>query len=139
MHSKANLLTLAGVKERKHSIYCRAPSRVSGQLVFKRPKVPHGFQGRVFKDRVREGDFGVPDQLMAILLIGWWGGNWSQHHQLSYSNSLIQTFLSKLSYWRLCACGQHRVKFFQLVRVSVSAKQLKGIGPKYYLSSLRRK
>ena len=36
-------------------------------------------------------------------------------------------------------CGQHTVNFFQLVGVSVSAKQLKGHGLEYYLQPLREK
>ena len=35
-------------------------------------KFPDGFQGKVFKDRVREGGCAVLDQLVDILLIGWW-------------------------------------------------------------------
>ena len=30
------------------------PSKENGQLMLKRPKVPDGFQGRVFKGKVRE-------------------------------------------------------------------------------------
>lgn len=33
----------------------------------------------------------------------------------------------------LCACEQHPVNFFHLVRLSISAKQLKGHGLEYYL------
>ena len=40
--------------------------------MFKRPEPPDGFLGKVFEDRVREGGCGVYDQLMDILLIGWW-------------------------------------------------------------------
>ena len=71
MHSKANLLTL-GCGEEKCSVYCRAPSKESRQLVLKRPELPEGFQGKVFKNRMREGCCGVCDQLVDILLIGWW-------------------------------------------------------------------
>ena len=34
------------------------PSKESRQLVLKRPKFLDGFQGKVFKDRVREGVVG---------------------------------------------------------------------------------
>ena len=68
-HSKANLL---GCDERKYSIYCRAPSKESQQLELKRPELLDGFQGDVFKDRVRGGEFGVCDELADILFIGWW-------------------------------------------------------------------
>ena len=46
------------------------PSKDSRQLVLKRPELTEGFQGKVFKDRVRKRDCGVYDQLMDILLIG---------------------------------------------------------------------
>ena len=35
-------------------------------------ELPEGFQGKLYKDRVRERSCGVCDQLMDILLIGWW-------------------------------------------------------------------
>ena len=40
--------------------------------MLKRPELLEGFQGKVFKDRVREGGC---DQLADILPIGWWCGN----------------------------------------------------------------
>ena len=42
--------------------------------MLKRPELPKDFQGKVFKDRVREGfvGCGVCDQLVDILLTGWW-------------------------------------------------------------------
>ena len=57
------------------------------------------------------------DQLVDILLIGWWGGKWE---------SASSTFWFQ-QVWGLCACEQHTVNFSHLVRVSVSAKQLKDI------------
>ena len=55
--SKANVLT-PGCGEGKYSIYCKVPSvgpsKENGQLMLRRPKLPNGFQGRVFKDSVRE-------------------------------------------------------------------------------------
>ena len=47
-------------------------ARSPGSLVLKRPKVLEGFQGKVFKDRVREEGYGMCDQFMGILLISWW-------------------------------------------------------------------
>ena len=41
-------------------------------LLLKRSELPDGFQGKVFKDKLREGSCGVHAQLMEILLIGWW-------------------------------------------------------------------
>ena len=44
-HSKANLLT-PGCDKGEYSVYCRAPCKENGQLMLKRPKLPHGFEGR---------------------------------------------------------------------------------------------
>ena len=50
------------------------PSKSPGQLVLKRPELLKSFQGKVYKDRVREGVGGVCDQLLDILPIPWqWG------------------------------------------------------------------
>ena len=57
------------------------------------------------------------DQLVDILLIGWWGDKWE-------SASSIFRFQPV---WVLRACGQHAVNLSHLVGVSVSAKQLKDI------------
>ena len=48
MHSKPNLLSWA-CGERKYSIYYRAPSEESGQLILKRLELPRDFQERIFK------------------------------------------------------------------------------------------
>ena len=40
--------------------------------MLKSPELPEGFQGKVYKDRVREPGCGVCDQLVDLLLIGWW-------------------------------------------------------------------
>jgi len=42
MYSKANLL-IPVCNEGKYSIYCRAPSKKNGQLMFKRPTLSDGF------------------------------------------------------------------------------------------------
>ena len=48
-------------------------STESRQLVLKRPELSEVFQGKVFKDVVREGvACTVRDQLVDVLLIGWW-------------------------------------------------------------------
>ena len=86
------------------------PSKEYQQLTLKRPKLPSRLQGKIFKDRVR-------DQLIHILLIGWWLGN---------RESTPSTFLFQPG-WGLQACGQHAVNFFHLMGISVSAKQLKGM------------
>ena len=58
----------------KESAACllQGPSKKSRQLVLKRPKLPEGSQGKVFKDRVEEEGCGMCDQLVYILLTGWW-------------------------------------------------------------------
>ena len=68
---KDNLLTPACSKGKAQCLL-QAPSKESRQLVLKRPEPSKGFQGKVSKDRLREGDYGVCDQLVDILLIGWW-------------------------------------------------------------------
>jgi len=40
-------------------------------LVLKRPELPDGFQGRVFKGNSIGVGCKVPDQLMDTLLLGW--------------------------------------------------------------------
>ena len=57
------------------------------------------------------------DQLVDLLLIGWWWGKWE---------SASSTF-GFYCVWGLHACGQQRVNFTHLVGVSVSAKQLEDI------------
>ena len=70
MHSKANQLTL-GCGEGKYSIYCRTPSK-SRQLVLKRPELHAGFQEQFLKAAIKCEVHRVPDQLVDVLLIGWW-------------------------------------------------------------------
>ena len=60
---------LGEVEENSFISGCQVKSL--GQLVFKRFKLPESFQGKVYKDRVREGVGGVCDQLLDILLIPW--------------------------------------------------------------------
>lgn len=50
---------------KESSVYCRAPSKQSRQ------RLPDGFQGKVFTDRMRQGEGGVHDQLVDILRVGW--------------------------------------------------------------------
>ena len=58
----------------KCDVGAKHQSKESRQLVLKSPELTKGFQGRVLKDKVREG-CGVCDQLMDLFLIGWWWGN----------------------------------------------------------------
>ena len=60
MCSKANLVTL-DCGEGKCSIYCWCQVRSAGQPVLKRPELPEGLQGKVFKEKVREKGFRVCD------------------------------------------------------------------------------
>ena len=110
-----------GLWWRKVQRLLQAPSKESRQLVLKRPQLPDGFQGKVFKHRVREGGCGVCDQLVDILLIGWWWGIWE-----STSSTFWFQLVRGLHAW-----GSHTVNFFHLVGTSVSAKQLKGHGSEY--------
>ena len=50
----------------------QGPSKESRQLVFQRPELLNGFQGKDFKVRVRKGGCRMHDQLVDILLIGGW-------------------------------------------------------------------
>ena len=85
-------------------------ARSPGQLVVKRPWTPHGFQGKVFKDREREGSCEVCDQLVDSLLTGcWWSGV-----------NILSLLVPRI--WCLRATEPHTVNFFHLVEVSVSAK-----------------
>lgn len=54
----------------------QVPCKKFWQRVFKRPELPGGFQGKVFKDAEVRRRFWVCGQLVDILLIGWWHGNW---------------------------------------------------------------
>ena len=86
VHSTANLLTGFAVKEREAFIAGRQ-ARSPGQLVLKRSELPKGLQGKVFKDRVREGSCGVCE-ISSWTFFLWVGGEviGSQHHQPSGSN-----------------------------------------------------
>ena len=96
--------------------------------MLKRPEPHESFHGEDFKDKVGGGAgrlvHGVSDQLVDILLIGWWWGN----------QESTSTWFQPV--WGLCACGQHTC--FHLAGVSISPKMLKGYGSEYYLKSLRR-
>jgi len=85
-HSKTNLLTL-GCDGGKCSIYCRAPSKESRQLELKRPELPVGFQGEVFKDRVREGSLGCVISVWTFFSLAGGEVTGSKHHQPPGFNS----------------------------------------------------
>ena len=86
-HSKTNLLTL-GCDGGKCSIYCRAPSKESRQLEeLKRPELPDGFQGEVFKDRVREGSLGYVISVWTFFSLAGGEVTGNKHHQPPGSNS----------------------------------------------------
>ena len=56
---------------KESAAFIAGAKKESRELVLIRPELPEGFQGKVFKDRVREGGCVVCDQLVD-LLIGWW-------------------------------------------------------------------
>ena len=74
----------------------------------------------------REGSYSVKatghDQLLGILLNGWWWGNWESASSAFWFQSV----------WGRHACGQHTITFFPLVEVSVPAKQFKRLSWEYY-------
>lgn len=43
---------------KERAVFTAGPSREARQLVLKRPELPEGFGGQVFKDTVREGVVG---------------------------------------------------------------------------------
>ena len=108
-HSKAKLLT-RGSDERKHSIYCRAPRKESQQLELKRPELLDGFQGEVFKDRVREGSLGCVISLRTFFSLAGGEVTGSKHHQPSGSNRagvyvLVGSMqLTSYAWWGISIC-----------------------------------
>ena len=95
------------------------PSKENGQLILKRPKFPKGFQGRVFKDRVKKRASGY--------VISSWTFFWLVGDESASSTFWFQTV------WVLYACGQHIVNFFHIMGVSIFVKQLKKYDSKFYL------
>ena len=92
--SKAYLLTLRCC-EGKYSVYCKAynvgPSRKNEQLMLKRLV----FQGKVFKESVKECHR-TCDQLMHSSLIGWW---WSNNGNNGNSGRLHFLAVQSLCRW----------------------------------------
>ena len=118
VHSEANLL-IPGCSEGKCSIGCSAPCKESRQLLLKIAELLDDFQGKVFKDRVRERGWEVLDQLVDILLIGW---RWGDQGSISTSSNFWVPLI-----WGLCACGQHTVNFFSLVGANYKLVLAQGI------------
>ena len=56
----------------ENAVFIARLHKEHGQLMLKRPEFPSGFQGRVFKGKVREASCSVCDQLVHNSLIGWW-------------------------------------------------------------------
>ena len=92
-YNKAHLLT-PGCSEGKYNVYCRCQEE-SRQLALQRPELPNSFQGQVIKGRMRGAGCEVCDQLMDILLVGWWSGIWEPTPSIFW----IQLV------WGLHACG----------------------------------
>ena len=125
--SRVTLLTVGGGEE-KGSVIAGCQARSPVVLVLKIPDLPEGLQGKVFKDRMREGGGGAHDPLMDIFFSLVDGEvTRSQHHQpLILRNRGPHT------------CRQRTVHFFHLVGVSVSTKQFKGLGSECYPYPLRK-
>ena len=107
---------------RKEQCLLQMPSKEPRQPVLKTLQLSDDLQRKIFRRQGEGGGHEVRDQLVDILLNGGWWGNWE---------SASSTFWFQLI-WGLRARGQHTVKFFHLLGVSVSAKQLRGHGSEYY-------
>ena len=110
-----------GLEWRK--VYCRGHARRMQWLMLKRPKLPNGCQGSIFKGKMREGGgHRVCDQLVYKSFIGWWWGKRAMSQGLALSILRLQWV------WGICAQGHLVVNVFHLVVVVVglaSVKQLK--------------
>ena len=85
--------------------------------MIKRPELPEGSQGKVFKGRVRE------------MVVGWVMRSWTffglAGGEVTRGQHLQSSGSSWSGVWGLCICDQHTVNFSYLLRVSESAKELK--------------
>ena len=61
---------MAGCGEGMCSVYCKIPDKSSEQLMLRKPELPNGFQGNIFKFQVREGNPRICDQLVHNSLTG---------------------------------------------------------------------
>ena len=95
--SKASLLTpICG--EGKYSINCKVSSKENKQLMFKRPELPDGFQGRVFKGNIRaEGYRGSPCLTDGV------GGQQGDVLGMSVINLVVPTSLGSMCWWAACS------------------------------------
>lgn len=109
--TEANIRT-PGCGEGKYSIYCRAPSKESGQLMFKRLD---GFQRRVFKSNIKGEGFRVS----ALFSFGLWTFFSLAGGKVTIQESQQSTFWFWLVWW---SAGRHQPPE---VRVLVSTEQLK--------------
>ena len=128
IHSNASLLTTGCGKEKCSAYYCRMPKQGVQVNGAQKSWTLKGFQRKVFKDRVRERVQGM-----------WSAHGCSSDWLMMWGNqeSASSTFWFQ-QVWGLHACGQHTVKFFHLVGVSVSRKQLRRYCSEYYLQPLKR-
>lgn len=67
--SKVDLL-MEACSEAKCSVYCKISDQSSGQLMLRKPELPSGFQGDIFKVQVRKGSPRICDQLVHNSLTG---------------------------------------------------------------------
>ena len=89
------------------------PNKEKGWLILKRPELPDGFQGRVFKGNI----WGEGRRVCDFLLIGWWWGN-----RVMFPESQSPTFCFQLV-WRLST----KLPSSAWVEASVPAEQLKDL------------
>ena len=71
---------------RKVQHFIMRPSKEYWRLVLKRPELPDGFQGKVFRDRVRERVAGCATSLWTFFWLVGGEVDGSQHYQPSSSN-----------------------------------------------------
>ena len=69
----------------------------------RRPELPDGFQVRVFKANIRGEPCRVRDQLVDLLLIGWWRGNRVMFQESQSSNFWFQLVWGFTCLWSACS------------------------------------
>ena len=88
----------------------QGPSKEYGWLMLKRPKLTGGFQGSVFKGKMRER---VTRCMISSFIIFWLVDG--EAYWKVVSQGLTSSVLSLQPVWGLCAHGHHAVSFSHLV------------------------
>ena len=114
----------------KWGFICREPSQENRKLMLQWPDLPHGFQTRVFKHRVRgEGR----RKLISLWTFFWFVGGEATGWCLRNHNLLVPTSLGS------SACGQHVVPSSLHLGGSLSFyRTTQRYASDCYLSALRR-